>query len=409
MIPQAKTDDASLKVYLARQPIVDRNCRIVGYELVFRNSIHKNKAEFDDPKIATLQVMANVFLNMGYANVLGNKMAFINFDEHLLKSDLVEILPHDKVVLEILETVTPGSELLDSLTHLREKNYKFALDDYIYTTESAKLVEFADIIKIDVQMHDDASLVEHVGFAKRANKTLLAEKVENVEQYELLMALGFNLFQGYFFGKPKIMSQTDIPGNELAILNVMNQIMSDTESSDLAQSITHDVPLSFKLLKLVNSAGLRRSKEITTISGAINLLGREQLYRWLAILLFTSNEQNNKWSRTLLNSAVYRGRLMELLGKQNNFKHSNELFLLGTFSYLDALLGNDMPRILHDLVVPEPIREALLNQRGPYWHYLDVARKLESGDTDDVLGLSNEQLQRAQWEANSFAESLSSL
>lgn len=402
---------AQHEVCLARQPIIDENCNVVAYELLFRQ-LGESTANVFDNTMATYSVINNAFTNMGITSVLGNKRAFINFDAKTLKSDITDLLPCNNIVIEILEDVEPDDELIEQIKRLRQQNCQFALDDFVYRQSLEQFLPLVDIIKIDITQLDQAALRQHVEFGKEHNKVLLAEKVENHNQFDLCKSLGFTMFQGYFLAKPRVLVQSDLPASKLRIIAVMNQIMGEADNAIIVRDLSHDLSLCYKLLKFINSVGRSCGKQLNHISEAVAILGRNALYRWLSLLLFTSSDENDTQSNALFNLSFYRGRLMELFGEASGHKSANELFILGTFSYLEALLNRRLSLILKDLVIPPLIKQALVEQDGPYWPFLRLVQAIERGDTTEIvnvsasLGLTMDNINEMQLSATIYCESL---
>ena len=191
--------------FLARQPILGRNQHLVAFELLFR-SAGAVEANVTDDAAATAAVISHAS-QLGMARVVGERLAFVNVDEVVLMSDFVRFLPHDKVILEILETVKATPEIIARVIELRSFGFKFALDDVVADSDDVrKLIGLVDVIKIDVKAVDPARLPELTRSLMGPGKKLLAEKVETVEEFELCMELGFEYFQGYYFARPAILS-----------------------------------------------------------------------------------------------------------------------------------------------------------------------------------------------------------
>lgn len=184
--------------------------------------------------------------------------------------------------------------------------------------------------------------------------------------------------------------------------------MEDADNKVIEEKIVRDLTVSYKLLKFVNSAGLTRGQELNSINDALTMLGRKQLYRWISILLFTADGSAEKQPNALFNAAVYRGRLMELFGEITSHKNPNDLFVLGTFSYLEVLLQRKLAWVLKDMLVPVAIKDALLSNEGEYWPFLELAIDLDEGNFDETLittsGLSIEQINQAQLLATAYCE-----
>ncbi len=395
------------QICLARQPILDRRGNVVAYELLFR-APGETVASFENAYTATVNVVTNAFTNIGAETMLGGKKAYINFDANMLSCDITSLLPRDKVVVEISGAVNMDAKLLTTLRSLHGEGFRFALGNFVYSKELEPLFQFVDTIKLDITRLSKEELVEQAEYFINLKKNLLAEKVDNHNDFEMCLSLGCKLFQGYFFAKPTIVTQGELPASKRQLIEVMNAVMEDADSRVLEEKIIRDVSVSYKLLKFVNSAGLSRGQPLNTINDALTMLGRKQLYRWLSILLFSAEDDQNKQPGALFNAAIYRGRLMEILGEMSRHKNPAELFVLGSFSYLDALLNRKLAWIIKDMLVPEPIKDALLKNEGQYWSYLELVMALDKGKFDDALiaraGLSIDKINEAQLQATAYCE-----
>ena len=143
------------------------------------------------------------------------------------------------------------------------------------------------------------------------------------------------------------------------------------------------------------------------------MLGRNQLYRWLSLILFTSSGEDLNQTNALLNAALYRGRLLEIFSEYTKMQNPNELFILGAFSYLEALLNREFSLIMKDMLIPAPIKQALIDQDGPYWPYLHLALTIDGANIQHIeslsknLGLALSDINQAQLLATAYSENLS--
>lgn len=198
-----------MEVFVARQPIFDRNSDIFGYELLFRSS-HKNFYDGLDENTATSKVIFNSLSVIGMENLTGNKRAFINFPYEMLIKGAASTLPKESVVIEILENVYPDYDIINECKRLKELGYLLALDDFILKPEYEPLIELADIIKVDfllTKSHERESIIKKINSPKIK---FLAEKVENKAEYEQAHKAGYSYFQGYYLSKPIIIKGIDI-------------------------------------------------------------------------------------------------------------------------------------------------------------------------------------------------------
>jgi len=383
------TDNNSTQVCLARQPILNNNNQIVAFELLFRNS-GDTEAKFTDGSLATAQVINNLLSNFGMNMLVGDKKAFINFDAHMLMSEMVDLLPKDKVVIEILETVKVTEQIIEKVKLLVSAGFTIALDDFVDHKEFAPLLPYASIMKIDISILTRDEIVSHTKLAQQNNLQLLAERVETLEEYNDCVTMGFELFQGYYFAKPAHIEQKDIPAENMSIVKIMNLVMQDADVTDIEHQLSHSIGVSYKLLRYMNSAGMSRGKELDNIRDAIALLGARSLYKWLSLLLFTSSALPDDSSPALFSTALSRGSLLEALAKQKGMQDTNEYFIVGMFSLLDVLLGVDFGHIFSQMIVPEPVKQVLINQSGPYAPYMSIAKALENDDMSTVEQYSHE-------------------
>lgn len=401
------------QAFIARQPIVDTKQDIVAYELLFRHDGAATTAEVTDDLLAGTRVLVNTLSNMGTQWLLGDKLAFINIAVPMLESEYLELLPPKQVVLEILETVESTPELIERCKQLRGLGFKFALDDFEHSSTNSPLLDVADYVKIDIQALDAAKVKEMAKLVKSKGKSikLVAEKVEKQSEFNTCKEMGFDYFQGFYFAHPETLSAKVINPAHAAVLDLLNRVRNNAELTEIELAFKRDVALSFKLLRYINSVGFGLSCEIQSIRHAVSILGYQQLYRWLTLLLVTAG--NSSSSPALMKTAVTRGRLTELLGTGLLGKADQDnLFIVGVFSLLDAMLEMPMDSVMDKLTLPENITDALLNRSGIYGPFLELTEACESADSskiDDLamaLSLEPEKVNEAHLSALAWVETL---
>lgn len=406
MIPLASP--SSDKVFLARQPIVDQHQDIIGYELLFRRDAAAESAGITDAMRADVNILENTLTNMGTAWLLGSKLAFINISLHLLKSDLIDLLPARQFVLELPENFPLRQETLELCRKLRDKGFRFALGHSLLTEEYRPLLNIAEYVKLEASQLAP-SLLE--GFAALPSPPrVIATKVESRADFSHCKGLGISLFQGYYFAKPENLSARTLNPALMHVLDLLNKVRMNAEVKDIEQIFKLDVALSYRLLRYINSAAMHRRTEIPSIRSAITLLGYQQLYRWLTLLLVTSGDES---APALVKTAVTRGRLTELLGQKHlNGYESDNLFIVGVFSLLDTLLDMPMDKVLEQVSLPEPICDAMLGRDGLYTPYLSLSKACEAGETWQIarlaekLALEPEQVNVMHLDALSWTENM---
>ena len=376
--------------FLARQPILGRNQHLVAFELLYR-SADAGAAHVTDDAAATAAVIAHAS-QLGLDKVVGKQLAFVNVDEIVLMSDFVRFLPHDKVILEILETVKPSPALIERVRELKRDGFKFALDDVIADSDDVRqLIELVDVIKVDVQAVAPGTLAALVEQLRSPGKKLLAEKVETLAEFEQCLALGFAYFQGYYFARPAILSGKKIAPSEMVILRLLDMINSDAENSEIEMAVKRDALLSLNLLRLVNTPAAGARARIDSVGQALLMMGRSQLQRWLQILLYAKPGVTVEFNSPLLQMATTRGKLMELMAKKIKPElrpRAETGFTVGIMSLMDALFSMSMADVLDTVAVADDVRAALLAREGALGEMLKVAELIENAKKGAQLGKS---------------------
>lgn len=414
---EAAATQHAREFFLARQPILNRSQQLVAYELLFRNAA-SGPAKVTDNVAATASVMAHVS-ELGLDNVVGDSLAFVNIDATVLMSDFIGFLPSDKVVLEILETVKVDSYIIERIRELGQAGYRFALDDVVVQSEDVRqMLPWVEYIKIDIMGMPSHTLHGLAGQLRQQGKKMLAEKVETHEEFQTCLSLGFEYFQGYYFARPLVLSGKKLSPSQMAIVQLMNQLIADDDTAALEHTIKRDASLSLNLLRLVNSAGVGAGRHIDSVGQALMVIGRVQLQRWLQILLYASTDEGDGLKSPLLILASTRGKLLELMAQKlypGERARGEKSFTIGIMSLMDALFGLSMQEVLEQFAVPDDIRAALLFRRGDFGDMLKLAEYIErleqSGPlvlpTLRKLGLSAQELAEMQVQAFRWANSIS--
>ena len=383
------TDLAHSDGFLGRQPILDRAQRLFAYELLFREGGRDNYAAFADGNLASARVIANAFSELSMANALGPYQGFIKIDQGLLTSDLIEALPAHVVVLEILETVIPSPTILARCAALRAAGFALAVRVRPESpAQSRPLLELAEVIKVDLSRVAPERLSALAAELRPYGRTLLAEKVESVEQMETCRTLGFELFQGYYFARPLIIQGRRLQPSELALLRLLALLSRDADNSAVEKALKQEPALTLNLLRLTNSAGSGMTTRITSLGHAITLLGRRQLMRWLQLLLYSATPGDEHGVSPLLQLAATRGRLMELLvdrtpeAPAGGRELIDQAYLAGILSLMPVLLGCPLAVVLNELPVAPAVQGALETRVGVLGDLLTLVEALERDDTD---------------------------
>lgn len=415
---QASPQASSAKdFFLARQPILNRNQRLVAYELLFR-AASAGSAGVTDDVAATATVIEHA-TELGLENIIGGSFAFVNIDEAVLMSDFVEFLPRERVVLEILETVIATDQVVARIIELRASGYRFALDDVIADSATVrKLLPHMDIIKIDIMEISQDELSALYALLKRENKKMLAEKVENMEQFKFCFDLGFDYFQGYYFAKPIILQGKKISPSQLVVMQLMNLIIADADTADIEKAIKHDASLGINLLRLMNTPAFMTTQKIESLRQALAILGRRQLQRWLQILLYASAGKGDGLMSPLLMLATMRGKLLELMAQKmmpRNQSVADVAFTVGIMSLMDTLFSSPMEKILQQISVADDVKLALLGRSGIFGEMLLLVEHIERAESNTTslaselehLHLAKDELYSMQVQAFEWSDNIS--
>lgn len=413
-----QADVADHPVFLGRQPILDRDQRIVAYELLFRTSAGSNFARIEDDFAATSEVIVRAFAELGLDRVLGECLGYINMDERFLSSEWVELLPRERVVLEVLETVEITPTILARLHELKGMGFRLALDDFSrLQPDCVPVLGLVDVVKVDLSLLRAGELPRMVQSLRRWPPRLLAEKIDDNDQFQQCARLGFDLFQGYYFAKPTILVGRRVDPARSGALRLMNLVLGEgVEIGRLEREFKRYPDLTYKLLRLVNSAALGMPAKIHSLGHAIVMLGQRQLQRWLQLLLFTQRSDSAP-GQPLLTLAATRGKLMELMMGNiapGNREQADQSFMVGVLSLLDALFGAPLPDLLAELNLADPVRVALLDGQGLLGRLLDIVRLFEQDRFAEMAmllaalpQLSLSRFNQAQLQALAWANELS--
>jgi c-di-GMP-related signal transduction protein len=375
---------ATEEIFIGRQPILDRSNELFAYELLFRSGAQKNSANIEDNFAATASVINHAFAELGVEQALGPYKGFINCDESLLVSDILEMLPTDKIVLEVLETVEVTPQIVERCQELKARGFTIALDDFVnYEDKFKPLLDLIEIVKVDLMPLDAAGLAQTTQALKRwPTIRLLAEKVDSREQAQTCHDLGYALFQGYYFAKPVIIAGRKLGHSQLALVRLLGLVLEDAETADLEGVLKHEPGLAMNLMRLTNSVATGVRTKVTSMRHAITVLGRRQLQRWLQLLLYT-NPHGGSVANPLLQLAATRGRLMELLAAKlhpGRREVEDHAFMTGIMSLMPSLMGVPLEEILKGLNIAGDVLSALEANEGDLGVMLQLAQALEAGD-----------------------------
>jgi len=391
-------------IFIARQPIYNGQLGVIGYELLYRAS-DTDSARFTNGDEASSQVIINSFINIGIERLVGSSLAFINIPAQLVLNDTLLPMFHEQTVLEIQNDTMPTPEVIAGLRRLKTRGFKIALDDFVYQPAFRPLLELADFIKLNMQSMRRDAINDQLTQLLPYPVTLVAEKVQTEEMYALCKAYGFRYFQGYFFCRPRTLTEKTLAPNKAVVLALLQQLNDPAlDMRDLEKTLAVDVTLSYKLLRYVNSAAFSMRREIESLKDAIVLVGLDTIRNWATLILLGSI--NTGRPKELIKVAMIRARMCELLAENQNPAIKPQMFIVGLLSVLDVIMEMSMANLLDHLALSAPIKFALMNQEGAHGALLKQTMLYEQGQWDELLstGLDRKAVVRAYLEAVRWAD-----
>jgi EAL and modified HD-GYP domain-containing signal transduction protein len=380
-------------VYLGRQPILDRDGALNAYELLYRGGAH-NYAEISDDAHATAQVVVRAIGGIGAPAVLGPCRGFVNMDRGLLFNDIVHLMPPERFVLELLETVRFDAQLARRLTELRRAGFQIALDDVSeLTDELLAMLPYTDIVKIDFLLTDRAELAELAALVRSHGKTLVAEKIETREDFALARELGFDLFQGYFFARPQVLAAPRDRSSRPGLLRLLALLSRDARLVELEAELKLNPSVVVQLLRLVNSSAFGLGRNIASLREAILATGTRQIARWAQLLLYADGGTLSWRVDPLVQLAGTRSRFMELAAgclRPDHDEFADAAFMTGIFSLVHVVMGSTPAAVLEKLGLAPHIREAIVTRNGALGTLLRIAEAAGEGADAAAIAASPE-------------------
>jgi EAL and modified HD-GYP domain-containing signal transduction protein len=402
-----------VEVFVARQPIFDRNRKVWAYELLFRSDAAATRFDGAEPSSATRQVISHGMLSIGWDKMLRGKVGCINFGRDMLLQDLYSSLPPGQTIIELTEDIEADDEVLEALLGVRAQGYRIALDDFRPGPRMDALVGLADLVKVEMDTPKAQQEVILRDLHARGIR-VLSEKVETDADFRWALRAGYDYFQGNFFACPVVMQGTQIPAIKIQCLRLIQEAhRAELDFTRLTALISQDVSLSYKLLRYANSARFGRQNKIHSIRRALVVLGEYGIRKWIAIAALPAIADDKPGE--LVTQSLVRGRFCELLGQASGQGVEDQAFLVGLFSMLDALLDRPLNDALEELGLALPL-DSVLRGQAPEESVLNqiykLVRRYEVADWDGVeilagqLGTPPEVVGAAYREALPWADEL---
>lgn len=374
-----------MDIFLARQPVFDRQLNAIAYELLYRGG-NVNFAVIDDPSKASMQVLVNAFSEIGLEKITSGKPALVNIPHQILVTGSLPKGLQKLLIPEVLEDVNIDNNVIQEVKNLVALGYRIALDDFVYSDAWKPLIAVASFIKLDVMALGVEKVKEQLARIRLCGNTkgkLVAEKVETHEEYELYKALGFDYFQGYFLCRPHVMAGSAVPASHQVILSLLGELgKDDYDVERVAHIISQDPRLSYKLMRVVNSASFGLSRTVKTVEDTIVILGSYELRRWTSMLALSNVDSK---PHELLVTAIVRAKMCELTAKQLKRQNPGSYFTAGLLSLLDALLDRKLEDIVAQMPLSAELELALVTGGGDIGQILKAVTAYEAGRFEESI------------------------
>jgi c-di-GMP-related signal transduction protein len=363
--------------FIARQPIFDHRLKVFAYELLFRAGPQN---VFEPRKDASSSVIVDSMMLFDLQSLTGHAKAFVNADQTALLQGAVRLLPADRIIVEILETVVPTPEIVAACAALREAGYILALDDFVDHPKWEPLLALARFLKVDFRLSDPDACREMAERYLPQGLQLLAEKVETQAELSQARSMGYTYFQGYFFCKPMMVEGRHIPSNKLNYVRLLASVNSPEFSFEKIEEVMKLEPsLVYKLLRYLNSPLLGLRNEVRSIGHAISLIGETEFRRWVSIVAIVSmaGDKPPELIRTALTRAYFCEEISEPLGISSQ---KPDLFLMGLLSVTDAILDLPMDSVVSHLPLSSEVQTALCGGANRFRDVYDMFVSYERAD-----------------------------
>ncbi len=378
-----------LQSFIGREPVLDEQTSTFGYALLIHGGTETllSQTSSDEPTSVSID---DISLSKGVKLFSNKKRVFIKFTEKLLLEGYWSALPVTNVVIELIHTIAPTSEVVDACKILKTNGYMLALDEFHYSKTLEPIIEIADILKINIKSSSEKEVEAYALKYRNENIKLLATHVDSLQEYYSLRKLGYDYFQGHYFCKPEVIRSEQMPTSRITKLRLIHEVnKTDFDFSEAEEILKHDPGLTVKLLKYVNSAALGLRTEVHGIRQALTMIGQRNLRKWISILAvstFTEKKPNE-----LMSTVVRRGQFCELLAPHFGFQgnEAQSLFLIGMFSLLDAVIDLPIEKVFDAVPLSDDIRETVLGMDTPFKEILDLAITFENGDWSQMTRIIN--------------------
>jgi len=378
-------------VYLARQPILDKESTIYAYEILYRDADKTSRVEND--MTASAFVLSNILNKFGTKSLLGEKKAFIKIDEKFLLNDIIFSVPKDLFVFSLFSQSVISKKMVEQIVKLHTNGYTLAINDtnldMSFIEKFSDILEYFSFVKINFDVFISEDIASLILQLKKTDTTVIATKIEDIQTYELAKKLGCDYYEGYYFSKPVILENAQYEPFQMNVLKLYNLLMQDVNIDEITTEFENNPEITVQLLQFINSAAFSFRKKISSIHHVLVLLGRIPLSQWLMLLIYSKSiskvQQHSPLMMMVLNRTFLMKNILKEIEPDVGSNMLGEAYLVGVLSLMDTLFGMQIEDILQRIDISDPVKDAILNDAGELGEIYAVVRATESFDVDEII------------------------
>lgn len=370
---------ANAQVLLVRQPVFDHEQRVVGYELLGSGATSDLNLMASDE---SGELILSIYTTLSEQGEEKRVPGFVSIPESMILNDQLPQLPARQVVMQVNSDDATRSKLLPKLESLVADGYRIALKVEKLTKSMIPLLDIVQIARIDVSLKSPEDIKKWVKVLRQHKVAVMAIQIASMEQLGECIDAGCKLFEGSFLSKPKAVKGRRINANEVALIQLIQSLQKpNVKPEEIEQLVMRDPVLTYKLLRIVNSAAYSLVRKVESIAEAVVMLGMEQVKKWATLIAATShNEKPEELSRTLL----IRGRMCELIAEGMKYPNPSGFFMAGMMSGFHLMLDISPEELMNQIPLGEDIQKAVRDRAGLMGATIDHAIAYESGDWDKL-------------------------
>jgi len=375
-------EEQPLQVLMARQPIFTKAKDVVAFELLFRNDAGEFVEGLRDDE-ATLNVLLNTYSSVPDKSSVRQAPLFLKVNDTFLLDHEIPELPRENFVLEIIGSTAISPKLIEKIEALNKDGYKIALADYDPSDPRfTALLSIVHIVKLDLRKLSLEELPNQVRHLRRFGVELLADKVETLDEFQACHRMGFDIFMGYFLSKPQLVKGRRVRGTKLVLLQILMELNNPNATAHSVEELAlRDPELTYKILRVINSAAFSLRREVSSLAHAISLLGMDQIRRWVMLFLSVAEEgQPQELTRNMLQ----RGRMCEVTAEMLERPNPMNHFFVGLLSQLDIMMEIPMNELLAQIPLDNYLKSAIIDHRGSEGEVLENVAFYERGDFNHI-------------------------